>query len=48
MLSCLGGSVATAAAVVVGPDDLVEKALTPEYPVEEHLAVVDLAVVQWT
>src|SRR5262252_2592454 len=33
------------AAVVVGPDDLVEEALAPEDAVEEDLAVVHLAIV---
>ena len=34
-----------AAAVIVGPDDLVEEAVAAEDAVEEHLAVVDFAVV---
>ena len=34
-----------ARAVVVGPDDLVEKALAPEDLIEQQLAVVGLAVV---
>jgi hypothetical protein len=34
------------AAVVVGPDDLVEEALTTEELVQEHLRVVGLAVVE--
>ena len=42
----LGGPAAFgAAAVVVGPDDLVEEAGAPEDAVQQHLAVVRLAVV---
>ena len=42
----LGGPPARGApAVVVGPDDLVEEAVAPEDAVEQHLAVVHLAVV---
>jgi hypothetical protein len=41
-----GPAVPRPPAVVVCPDDLVDERAAPEYPVEQHLAVVDLAIVE--
>ena len=46
MVSCFGGPTPLRpAAIVVGPDDLVDEARPAEDAVEQHLAVVRLAVV---